>query len=187
MITAIREVRRAKGLTLGEVAERCSPPTTPQTIGRLECGTRTVSLAWLRRIAAALEVAPADLVTLPDRVDLPVAALLDPRGAHAPRHPQTVTSPTPGPGFVAVIATGAVGDYRTNDRIWLETLAPDRFAEALNRDVLVPCPAGRFTFGRLLALDAVGLHLLPPGHAARQEVIADPAWIARAVQLVRTL
>ena len=69
MITAIREVRRAKGLTLEEVAQRCDPPTTPQTIGRLECGTRTVSLPWLRRIAAALDVEPADLVKLPDRAE----------------------------------------------------------------------------------------------------------------------
>ncbi|RYD56142.1 MAG: XRE family transcriptional regulator, partial [Sphingomonadales bacterium] len=38
MITAIREVRRAKGLTLEDVAQRCSPPTTAQTIGRLETG-----------------------------------------------------------------------------------------------------------------------------------------------------
>ena len=36
MITAIRDVRRAKGLTLEQVANRCDPPTTAQTIGRLE-------------------------------------------------------------------------------------------------------------------------------------------------------
>ncbi|HWL47322.1 MAG TPA: helix-turn-helix transcriptional regulator, partial [Sphingomonadaceae bacterium] len=36
MITRIREVRRAKGLTLQDVADRCTPPTTPQTVGRLE-------------------------------------------------------------------------------------------------------------------------------------------------------
>ena len=55
MITAIREVRRAKGLTLDDVARRCQPPTTAQTIGRLETGTRTVSVGWLNRIAAASE------------------------------------------------------------------------------------------------------------------------------------
>ena len=79
MITAIREVRRAKGLTLEDVARRCAPPTTAQTIGRLETGTRTVSIGWLNRIAAALGVEASDLVTLPDRKDLPVAAILDSR------------------------------------------------------------------------------------------------------------
>ena len=83
MITAIREVRRAKGMTLDDVARACCPPTTPQTIGRLEMGTRTVSLPWLNRIAAALGCTTADLVTLPIRETLPVAALLGPRGAVA--------------------------------------------------------------------------------------------------------
>ncbi|RZM25169.1 MAG: XRE family transcriptional regulator, partial [Sphingomonas sp.] len=85
MITAIREVRRAKGMTLEEVGRACVPPTTAQTVGRLETGTRTVSVGWLNRIADALGVASADLVKLPDRADLPVAALLDATGAHAPR------------------------------------------------------------------------------------------------------
>ena len=58
MITAIREIRRAKGLTLADVAARCRPATTAQTIGRLETGTRTVSVGWLNRIAAALGVRP---------------------------------------------------------------------------------------------------------------------------------
>ena len=35
MITRIRDVRRARRLTLAEVAERCVPATTAQTIGRL--------------------------------------------------------------------------------------------------------------------------------------------------------
>ncbi|MFN5760264.1 MAG: helix-turn-helix domain-containing protein, partial [Sphingomonadaceae bacterium] len=81
MITRIREVRRAKGLTLADVGARCVPPTTAQTIGRLETGTRTVSVDWLNRIAAALDVTAADLVELPDRADLPVAAILGAEGA----------------------------------------------------------------------------------------------------------
>ncbi len=42
MITRIREVRRARGMTLDDVARACKPPTTAQTIGRLETGTRTL-------------------------------------------------------------------------------------------------------------------------------------------------
>ena len=61
MITRIREVRRARGMTLDDVARACVPPTTPQTIGRLETGTRTVSVGWLNRIAKALrDVAPRE-------------------------------------------------------------------------------------------------------------------------------
>jgi transcriptional regulator with XRE-family HTH domain len=195
MITAIREVRRAKGLTLDQVAAACEPPTTPQTIGRLECGTRTVSLPWLRRIARALGVEPADLLHLPDRADLPVAALLGPAGARAPRQAQTVVAPTPAPGLVAVLATadiGDIGDIRADDEIWCETLPPARFAEAVGRDVLVPRPAGRFLFGRLLAVEdrpgnTASLRIMPPGNGARERAAADPPWIARAVRLIRSL
>ena len=76
MITRIREVRRARGMTLDEVAKACVPPTTPQTIGRLETGTRTVSVGWLNRIASALRVDAADLVDYPDHGELPVLSLI---------------------------------------------------------------------------------------------------------------
>ncbi|WP_242098522.1 MULTISPECIES: helix-turn-helix transcriptional regulator [unclassified Sphingomonas] len=191
MITAIRDVRRARGLTLDDVARACVPPSTPQTIGRLETGTRTVSIAWLNRIAAAMGVTAADLVTLPDRSDLPVAAILDAGGVHAPRRAASVTPPLAQPGWVAVSVTGGIGDYRAGDSIWCEPLAPDAFGHALNRDVLVPRAAGRFLFGRLIGRDTgaqgARLHLLPPGAGQRQQVIADPPWIARAVRLVRDL
>ena len=194
MITAIRDVRRAKGMTLDDVARACRPPTTAQTIGRLETGTRTVSVDWLNRIAAALGATAADLVKLPERVDLPVAAILDATGAHAPRHPATVSPPVPAPGMVSVRVTGGIGDYRAGDDLWCETLAPDAFAQALNRDVLVPRPAGRFLFARLIGREpAAGagepgkLHLLPLAAGARQQVITDPPWIARALRLVRSL
>src|SRR3546814_11879787 len=93
MITCIREIRKAKGLTLDDVAKRCDPPTTAQTIGRLETGTRTVSVGWLNRIAKALGVQSADLVRMPDQESIPVAALLHHNGAHAPAKPATSLQP----------------------------------------------------------------------------------------------
>jgi transcriptional regulator with XRE-family HTH domain len=186
MITAIREVRRAKGLTLEDVARRCDPPTTAQTIGRLETGTRTVSIGWLNRIAAALGVEAGDLVALPDRADLPIAAILDGRGAHAPRRTTMAPPPQVAPGQIAITVANGTGDYRAGDVIWAATLAPDNFASALNRDVLVPQPAGRFAFGRLIACDG-GVTILPPGAGLQSPTIADPTWIAVAVRLVREL
>ncbi|ATY33378.1 helix-turn-helix domain-containing protein [Sphingomonas psychrotolerans] len=187
MITAIREVRRAKGLTLDEVAQRCDPPTTAQTIGRLETGTRTVSIGWLNRIAAALDVDTADLVRLPDRPEIAVAAVLDGSGAQAPRRPASVVPPRSEPGMIAITVSGGIGDYRAGDEIWCNRLAPGAYAGALNRDVLVPRPAGRFLFGRLIGREGDKLHLLPLGAGARQQVVNDPAWIACAVRLVRAL
>jgi transcriptional regulator with XRE-family HTH domain len=187
VITRIREVRRAKKMTLQDVANRCDPPTTPQTIGRLETGTRTVSVGWLNRIGRALGVEAGDLVRLPDREDVPVAAVLEHDGAHAPRREGVVAPPQPGPGAVAVAVTSGIGDYRSGDEIWCRRLAPDDFGQAMNRDVLVPRPAGRFLFGRLIGREEGKLHLLPLGAGQRQLVLADPPWLAVAARLIRAL
>ena len=80
-----------------------------------------------------------------------------------------------------------VGDYRAGDIIWCARLEPDAFASALNRDVLAPARAGRFVFGRLVAREGARLQILPPHAGARQQVLADPPWIARAQTLIRTL
>src|SRR5687768_6824935 len=122
MITRIREVRRAKKMTLQDVADRCVPATTPQTIGRLETGTRTVSVGWLNRIAKALGVEAGDLVQLPDREDVPIAAILDHDGAHAPRRTGVVVAPQPEPGHVAISVASGIADYRSGDEIWLSRI-----------------------------------------------------------------
>src|SRR6478735_3297059 len=187
MITRIREVRRARGMTLDEVAQACVPATTPQTIGRLETGTRTVSVGWLNRIAQALGVDAADLVDHPERGELQVVAMLGAGGATAPRKQALVVPPRPAAGEIAMTVSASVGDYRAGDEIWCERLDPEDFGRALNRDVLVPRPAGRFLFGRLIGREDGKLHLLPPGAGGRQSVVADPPWAAMAVRLVRAL
>src|SRR3954469_20339615 len=146
MITRIREVRRARGMTLDDVARACEPPTTPQTIGRLETGTRTVSVGWLNRIARALGGEGGALVQLPDRGDVPLAAYLDHDGAHAPRRAGVVVPPRPEPGMLAVSLLSGVGGYRTGGEVLRLPLPPEQFGRALNRDVLVPRPAGRYLF-----------------------------------------
>jgi len=187
MQTCIREVRRAKGMTLQDVAERCSPPTTAQTIGRLETGTRTVSIGWLDRIAAALEVDPAELIHAPEQALLDIAVLLGPDGAAAPREPRSAILPRPLPAGLTMLVDLSVGEYRRGDLVWLEKLGPKAFSRALNRDILVPRPGARFAFGRLIDHDANRLQLQPPAQGSRQQVIVDPPWIAMTVQLLRPL
>jgi hypothetical protein len=148
---------------------------------------RTVSVGWLNRIAAALGVEAAELVRLPERVDVPVAAVLGPDGASAPRTERLVLPAQPSQDHVAVLVEIGIGDYRAGDEIWLERLTPDRFATALNRDLLVPRPAGRFLFGRLIGLETERLLLLPFGSGGRQMVVTSPPWAAVAVRLIRPL
>jgi transcriptional regulator with XRE-family HTH domain len=188
MITRIREVRKAKGWTLDDVARRCDPPTTAQTIGRLETGIRTVSVGWLNRIAAALGVDANDLVAGSESGDVSVVAVLNANGqAHSPKRKIIVVPPKPSADAIGMTVAASFGDYRAGDELWCEPLEPSDFHRALNRDVLVPRPAGRFLFGRLIGREGDKLHLLPLGGGARQQVVTDPLWIAMTVKLVRAL
>ena len=187
MITRIRDVRRARGLTLDDVAQRCVPPTTPQTIGRLETGTRTVSVGWLNRIAQALEVEAQDLVEGGESSELKVAAVLAAAGAIAPKRAAIVVPPHAEDGQIAIVVGVSIGDYRSGDEIWCSTLTPTEYGRALNRDVLVPRPAGRFMFGRLINRDEEKLQILPLEAGGRQQVVANPPWLGMAVRLVRSL
>lgn len=187
MISRIREVRKAKGLTLDEIAKRCNPPTTAQTIGRLETGMRTLSLGWLNRIAGALGVDSAELLALPDQDELPVAAILDHKGAHALKKAEAISQPTIERDMVALRVKSSIGDYRAGDDVWLSRRTPDQYGAALNRDILVPRPGGRFLFGRMIGRENDQIHLLPLDSGARQQVVKDPEWIGVAVRLVRAL
>jgi transcriptional regulator with XRE-family HTH domain len=174
-------------MTLADVAERCVPPTTAQTIGRLETGTRTVSVGWLNRIAGALGVTAAELVTLPERADLPIIALLGRDGVNAPAKPMLLATPQAEAGIMVIRVEEGIGDYRAGDVIWCERIEPDQMGRALNRDVIVPRPAGRFAFGRMIGGEDMRLLLLPLMSGARQTVINDPPWIGVARRMVREL
>jgi transcriptional regulator with XRE-family HTH domain len=185
MLTRIRDVRKGRGLTLADVAAACDPPTTPQTIGRLETGMRTVSIDWLERIAIAMDVPASSLVTMPDKEDVPVAALIGGNGADAPERPRTLVPPQPQGDLIGLVVETAQGDYRSGDELWAQRLAPGQFGRAINRDVLAPRPAGRFAFGRLIAVDGSRIQLLPTTPGARQQVLADVPWLAMVTLLVR--
>ena len=87
MINRIRTIRQDKGLTLAELAEACVPPTTAQTIGRLETGMRNLSLRWMERIGSALGVDPEMLVRGEDGEHPQIVAALQANG------PEALTSP----------------------------------------------------------------------------------------------
>ena len=190
MINRIRDVRRQKKLTLADVAERCAPPTTAQTIGRLETGTRQLSLTWMNRIARALAVDP-ELLVRGEEAEAPrYVARLTEAGAEALTAPRDAILPTAlgGEGAVVALAIEASsGEYRAGDQVWLREVPPEGYPRLLNRDVLAPRPGGRFAFGRLIDRDDTRVALLPPGAGGRQVVIDNPPWLAVAEMLVRKL
>jgi transcriptional regulator with XRE-family HTH domain len=190
MINRIRDIRAQKGMTLAQVAAACSPPTTAQTIGRLETGMRNLSLIWMNRIAAALGVEPEVLLRSETAGDPQVTAVLTKAGPEAPTSPADALLPTAltGDGALRVLAVDAdSGEYRAGDQVWLRELPPEQATRALHRDVLAPLSGGRFAFGRLLEGDASRLSLLPPGSGKSPVEVKDPAWLAVAEMLVRKL
>jgi len=190
MINRIRDIRRQKNMTLAEVAAACSPPTTAQTIGRLETGMRNLSLVWMNRIAGALGVEPELLVKGEDGAPARFVARLVETGAEALPAPRDAILPTDlgGEGTLVCLAIEVPqGEYRGGDQLWMRQMQPDDAAKLINRDVLVPRSGGRFAFGRLIDRQGTMVGLLPPGAGQRQIVVDKPAWIAVAEMLVRKL
>ena len=190
MINRIRDIRREKGLTLADVAARCSPPTTPQTIGRLETGMRNLSLVWMNRIAAALAVEPELLLRGESTATPRIVARLTDQGVEALPAPRDAILPTAldeDGALMALTVEASAGEYRTGDQLWLRETPPERFGRLINRDVLAPRSGGRFAFGRLIDHDDSRIALLPPGLGQRQIVIDRPEWLAVAEMLVRRL
>lgn len=190
MINRIRDIRKQKSMTLAEVAAACSPPTTAQTIGRLETGMRNLSLGWMNKIAAALGVAPELLVKGDSADHAQIVARLTAQGAEALVAPRDAILPTTLAGegpMLCVAIESPQGEYRAGDQLWLRQLSPDRAGQLINRDVLVPRAGGRFAFGRLIDRKGALVGLLPPGAGQRQIVIDNPAWLAVAEMLVRRL
>lgn len=190
MINRIRDIRREKKLTLADVGARCKPATTAQTIGRLETGSRQLSLAWMNRIAAALGVEPELLVRSDGGEQPRFVARLTPDGAEALPTPRDAILPSALGGdepLVVLAIEAPAGLYRAGDQVWLRQHGPDAYAKLLNRDVLVPRSGGRFAFGRMIDRDEHRVAVLPPDPGQRQIVIDNPVWIAAAEMLVRPL
>ncbi|MEL6487149.1 MAG: helix-turn-helix transcriptional regulator [Pseudomonadota bacterium] len=197
MINRIREIRQAKGLTLAELAAACDPPTTAQTVGRLETGMRTLSTKWMDRIGAALGVDPQTLVRSEAEARPQVIAELglgDVAALPAPREavlPSELEQSSPDAPTLVIEVTAAVSEYRPGDLIWLRTIPTSEAASAINRDCLVPRSGGRFVFGRVIDTapkgDGALVGVLPIQSGQKQQVIDCPPWIAVTQMLVRKL
>ena len=193
MINRIREIRKAKGLTLAQLAHACNPPTTAQTIGRLETGMRNLSTKWMDRIGNALDIDPQTLVRSDHQPNPQVVAqlgfgeveaLASPRAAILPHELAAGSNDSP---LMVLEVKAAIGEYRPGDLIWLRQIQPNQAASAINRDCLVPRPGGRFTFGRLIDVQGSLVGILPSQAGQKQQVVDSPAWIAVAVMLIRAL
>lgn len=56
----INQLRRARGLSQQQLADRCN--CSKMQISGLERGSPELTISWMRRVAKALDVSPADLL-----------------------------------------------------------------------------------------------------------------------------
>lgn len=60
----IRELREERGISQAELARKIN--VTAPALQKVECGSRKLDQLWMRRIAKALDISPADLLPLQD-------------------------------------------------------------------------------------------------------------------------
>ncbi|MEP0191354.1 MAG: helix-turn-helix transcriptional regulator [Erythrobacter sp.] len=193
MINRIRDIRKTKGLTLAELAEACDPPTTAQTIGRLETGMRNLSTKWMDRIGAALEIDPQSLVRSEQQASAQVVAELALEAVQPLAKPRDAILPSElaahddNAAMMVLEVVHAIGEYRPGDLIWLRRISIDDAGDAINRDCLVPRTGGRFLFGRMIDRQGSLVGILPAQSGQKQQVVDKPDWIGVATMLVRSL
>jgi transcriptional regulator with XRE-family HTH domain len=185
----IREMRRRRGMTLKEVADAIRPePTTPQTIGRLEKGVRTVSIDWLAKIAEVLDCHVADLIETPTSLDIPLVGAAMPDGhVHVGADTRIEMRP-PAHSPVAVRLSEAAGVYRSGDTVICNRTDGPDLSSGLGRDCLVRTVSGETLFGRLTLGREDGTYTLAPlrpGATIRYDLRLE--WAAAAVTLIRSL
>lgn len=180
----IREIRKEKNLTLQDVAERAG--TTAQTIGRLETGMRTLSLKWVNRIADALEVEPATLLSLPEQGDIEISCEIGGKGGVAKKNYGTVSLRLLGKQPIALKIKANMGEYRAGDSIICEKHGANKPKNAIGKDCLIELKNGDRTFAKLANGSKPGTYtLIPIGNSGVLLENCHIAFAAPVVTLVR--
>lgn len=186
MQNRIRQVRKEKRLTLAGLAKRCTPPTTAQTIGRLETGMRTLSLDWIERIAKALDVPEHRLLSESENAkDAPLTASLTSKGLSAFQKVQTVPLLSYDDNVNLIRVEEAVDEFRNGDILWLENVSIENLKDHLGQIILMPGRAGSFHLGRLAGIEMESANLLPLNSNAGMIKVRQFGWAAVLKRLIR--
>ncbi len=182
--TRLRELRKRKGLTLQQVAERIRPRgTTPQTIGRLETGARKLTIEWLEKIADALDVDPAELLAVPGAGDIAIAGIVALHGRidRTAQPTEVLALRQLSQDAIALKVEENLGAYRAGDVLLCRLLDPQDWGQALGREAYVEEEEGFCYFGKLARLGEDGCgDILAPGPRA-------PIWRGRRLKRIAPL
>jgi len=145
----LRALRRARGLTLAQVAAAIG--TTPQTVSRLETAGMSLSADWLERFADLFGVSIAHLLEARAGAELADLGRLDAQGnAPEPNDPMALPFTLPSPDPIAVRLSETIGAYRAGDTLIGARLQGAEMADCTGHDCLVGLD-GRIVLARLLA------------------------------------
>lgn len=186
MQSRIREIRRAKGLTLQQVGERAG--TTAQTIGRLETGMRTLSINWVQRIATALDAEPSALLSLPEGGDVTISGSVDSGGNIKEKRQGTLTLRFFASNPIAIQFDNNLGQYQQGDKIVCNEISIDDLGLAHGRDCLVRTLDSKLHFTKVLQEKKAGKVTLVPISASGSVMEnCSVEMVAPAVTLIRNL
>ncbi len=183
----IREIRKSKGMTLQQVAERTG--TTAQTIGRLETGMRTLSLGWVQRIAEALDSDAAELLAMPDRGDIEVGSALGPNGRVKGSSVETIALRLLAASPVAIGIADNLGPYRKGDIVICNRMGEMNIEDAAGQDCLVETSDGKALFGRLVRKSKDAVLVVPPEPGGQSTALrrSEITALSPATALIRRL
>ncbi len=189
METRIRELRKAKGWTLQQVANLVG--TTAQTVQRLETANMTVSTDWLERFANAFSISAVDLIRDHKVAGIPLYGRLGRDGVKhdvfpAPDHGEHFSLTTPARDPVAVRLSDAIGTYRAGSTLIGNRLADANRIEAQGKDALVLSEKGALFLGRAVLQDR-RLIVVPISDTGPVKFDVDATWIAPIVMEIRYL
>ncbi len=153
MKTHIRRLRRLRGWTLQELADRVG--TTAQTVQRLETANMTVSTEWLEKFAAAFGVGAAELLDDERTRRVEFLGLLGRDAILAdradPKADPFVPLDIPAERPVAARLANGVGRYAGGSVVIANKLTGTDIANILGKDALVAPVGGPVMLRRVIA------------------------------------
>ncbi|HRK18867.1 MAG TPA: helix-turn-helix transcriptional regulator [Hyphomicrobiaceae bacterium] len=186
MKTRIREVRKTRGLTLQQLAEKVG--TTAQTIQRLETGNMTISLVWLEKISHALDLSISDLLAGDSSQRIEVVGMLGADGRVLPTPNGAsdghVVLGVSGIEPVAVRVHAPFGRHEAGTVLFGAKLSGDSVGQAHGRDCIVATRDGAILV-RHAAVDGKRLRLSGPQGHATETATVDVVWVAPITMSVR--
>ncbi len=185
MRTRIREFRKARDMTLKELADKIG--TTPQTVQRLETANMTVSTLWLEKIAEAFGIEPADLIGRAGGRQIPVLGGIGPQGylSTSPgEYEELFQFDVPADDPVAARFEVPLNGFRIGAMLIANRLRDADASNAHGLDCLVALPNGKIMFRWVIRGHGETWTLIPHDRKTDVQYDQSVAWLARVVMAI---